>query len=116
MKFTDFIKLVDVETQDYQSKMPDNTYEWNLLIKNSIDTLTNNNSLKEHIENIEYIDIKKSNKDEAVISIDEKLVRAVLYDVSASLAKDPMGKQLCFQKKDDEINTFLWNKFREEYK
>lgn len=129
MNYKDFKKLVEINTQDAQSKMPSSFSDWQLIILQSIKNLakevvveellivgeTEDEKLRFLIDNEnEKLSIKTPTKIESEsseININEELIMAVVYDLCQLLSKDINMKQKFILDRQDVISTYNWNKF-----
>lgn len=129
MNYKDFKKLVEINTQDAQSKMPSSFSDWQLIILQSIKNLakevvieelliigeTEDEKLRFLIDNEnEKLSIKTPTKIESEsseININEELIMAVVYDLCQLLSKDINMKQKFILDRADVINTYNWNQY-----
>lgn len=110
MTFADFKTLVEASLQDGHSKLPSSTKAWNVIIKEDIKHILSDISINEVATFVAYTDLVD---DDSIISIDELLTSALINQTASRYAQDVNDKQLLFLKRDSEISTFLWNKYRE---
>lgn len=129
MNYKDFKKLVEINTQDAQSKMPSSFSDWQLIILQSIKNLakevvveellivgeTEDEKLRFLIDNEnEKLSIKTPTKIESEsseININEELIMAVVYDLCQLLSKDINMKQKFILDRQDVISTYNWNQY-----
>lgn len=129
MNYKDFKKLVEINTQDAQSKMPSSFPDWQLIILQSIKNLakevvveellivgeTEDEKLRFLIDNEnEKLSIKTPTKIESEsseININEELIMAVVYDLCQLLSKDINMKQKFILDRQDVISTYNWNQY-----
>ena len=129
MNYKDFRKLVEINTQDAQSKMPSSFRDWQLIILQSIKNLakevvieelliigeTEDEKLRFLIDNEnEKLSIKtpaKIESESSEININEELIMAVVYDLCQLLSKDINMKQKFILDRADVINTYNWNQY-----
>ena len=129
MNYKDFKKLVEINTQDAQSKMPSSFSDWQLIILQSIKNLakevvveellivgeTEDEKLRFLIDNEnEKLSIKTPTKIESEsseININEELIMAVVYDLCQLLSKDINMKQKFILDRQDVISTYIWNQY-----
>lgn len=129
MNYKDFKKLVEINTQDAQSKIPSSFPDWQLIILQSIKNLakevvveellivgeTEEEKLRFLIDNEnEKLSIKTPTKIESEsseININEELIMAVVYDLCQLLSKDINMKQKFILDRADVINTYNWNQY-----
>lgn len=129
MNYKDFKKLVEINTQDAQSKMPVSFGDWQLIILQSIKNLakevvieelliigeTEDEKLRFLIDNEnEKLSIKTPTKIESEsseININEELIMAIVYDLCQLLSKDINMKQKFILDRADVINTYNWNQY-----
>lgn len=105
MNFKEFKKLVEINTQDAQSKMP-NFPELKSLINLGIKKLEDETELE--IRTIDVLDTDNDN-----IPIIDDLIPALIFQLSQMLTNDINLKQKHIMDYEDAKGTFLWNKFKE---
>ena len=129
MNFKEFKKLVEINTQDAQSKMPTLFTDWQSIILQSIKNLAKEIVIDELLvigetedEKLRFLIDKKKKKlsikmpikitdENSEININEELIMAIVYDVCQLLSKDINMKQKFILDRQDVINTFNWNKY-----
>jgi hypothetical protein len=109
MKFEDFKRLVEFNTQDNQGKLPTSHKAWSEVIKASILQMRNSTFIGSHVNQEEITQITN---DESILTIEEELTHAVVYDVSALFSKEVVMKQLMFSNRDDVMSNFIHNLFK----
>ena len=134
MQFKELKTLVKFYTQDSQSKIPDKFSEWQLLIKQSIQSLSDTIEIQDLITNnpddAMYRDIYSENDTEDInyfikeadeisnedskINIQEDLAMAVVYDLSQMFTLDAGLKQKYIQDREMVISNYNWNKYIKE--
>lgn len=132
MNFKDFKSLIEINTQDAQSKIPVKFSEWQLIIFQSISNLAKEITIDELVVSTETEDEKlrflvdtedekifikmplKIDNESSEININNQLIMAVIYDVCQLLSKDLNMKQKFISDRQDVINTYNWNKFTKE--
>ena len=134
MQFKELKTLVKFYTQDSQSKIPDKFSEWQLLIKQSIQSLSDTIEIQDMITNnpddAMYRDIYSEDDTEDInffiketeeitdedskINIQEDLAMAVVYDLAQMFTLDAGLKQKYIQDKEMVISNYNWNKYIKE--
>jgi hypothetical protein len=134
MQFKELKTLVKLYTQDSQSKVPDKFSEWQLLIKQSIQSLSDTIEIQDLITNnpddAMYRDIYSIDDTEDVnyfikeadaisdedskINIQEDLAMAVVYDLAQMFTLDAGLKQKYILDKEMVISNYNWNKYIKE--
>lgn len=134
MQFKELKTLVKFYTQDSQSKIPDKFSEWQLLIKQSIQSLSDTIEIQDLITNnpddAMYRDIYSENDTEDInyfiketdeisnedskINIQEDLAMAVVYDLAQMFTLDAGLKQKYIQDREMVISNYNWNKYIKE--
>ena len=134
MQFKELKTLVKFYTQDSQSKIPDKFSEWQLLIKQSIQSLSDTIEIQDLITNnpddAMYRDIYSENDTEDInyfiketdeisnednkINIQEDLAMAVVYDLAQMFTLDAGLKQKYIQDREMIISNYNWNKYIKE--
>lgn len=131
MQFKELKTLVKFYTQDSQSKIPDKFTEWQLLVKQSIQGLSDTIEIQDLITNnpddAMYRDIYSEDDTEDInffiketeeitdedskINIQEDLAMAVVYDLAQMFTLDAGLKQKYIQDKEMVISNYNWNKY-----
>lgn len=131
MQFKELKTLVKFYTQDSQSKIPDKFTEWQLLVKQSIQSLSDTIEIQDLITNnpddAMYRDIYSEDDTEDInffiketeeitdedskINIQEDLAMAVVYDLAQMFTLDAGLKQKYIQDKEMVISNYNWNKY-----
>jgi hypothetical protein len=131
MQFKELKTLVKFYTQDSQSKIPDKFSEWQLLIKQSIQSLSDTIEIQDLITNnpddAMYRDIYSEDDTEDInffiketdeissedskVNIQEDLAMAVVYDLAQMFTLDAGLKQKYIQDKEMVISNYNWNKY-----
>lgn len=134
MQFKELKTLVKFYTQDSQSKIPDKFSEWQLLIKQSIQSLSDTIEIQDLItsnpDDAMYRDIYSENDTEDInyfiketdeisnedskINIQEDLAMAVVYDLAQMFTLDAGLKQKYIQDREMVISNYNWNKYIKE--
>lgn len=134
MQFKELKTLVKFYTQDSQSKIPDKFTEWQLLVKQSIQSLSDTIEIQDMITNnpddAMYRDIYSEDDTEDInffiketeeitdedskINIQEDLAMAVVYDLAQMFTLDAGLKQKYIQDKEMVISNYNWNKYIKE--
>lgn len=134
MQFKELKTLVKFYTQDSQSKIPDKFTEWQLLVKQSIQSLSDTIEIQDLITNnpddAMYRDIYSEDDTEDInffiketeeitdedskINIQEDLAMAVVYDLAQMFTLDAGLKQKYIQDKEMVISNYNWNKYIKE--
>ena len=107
MNFKSFKTLVEINTQDGQSKLPENFAQWKIAIESGIKKLE-----VETQEEIRTTDVFDSNNDN--IPVVEDIAAALVYYISQLFTNDVNLKQKFIIDYEDAKGTFLWNKFKEQ--
>lgn len=134
MQFKELKTLVKFYTQDSQSKIPDKFTEWQLLVKQSIQSLSDTIEIQDLItsnpDDAMYRDIYSEDDTEDInffiketeeitdedskINIQEDLAMAVVYDLAQMFTLDAGLKQKYIQDKEMVISNYNWNKYIKE--
>ena len=107
MDFKTFETLVKANTQDSQSKLPDNFANWKIIIESGIKKLEVETEME-----IRTTSVFDDNKDN--ITVIEDIAMALVYYVSHLFVTDINLKQKYILDYEDAKGTFLWNKFKEQ--
>ena len=129
MNFKEFKKLVEINTQDAQSKMPTLFTDWQSIILQSIKNLAKEIVIDELLvigetedEKLRFLIDKEDEKlsikmpikitdENSEININEELIMAIVYDVCQLLSKDINMKQKFILDRQDVISTYNWNQY-----
>jgi len=134
MIFKELEILVKRATQDAQSNLPTKKSEWSILITQSIKnifsdrniailseklkvTTEDGNEVFKTISDEHFLRVPGNiETDDSEIDIDSDLEMAVVYDLAYQFTKDDsVLKQKHLLDKQDSIDNFVWNKFKEQY-
>ena len=106
MNYKSFKALVEINTQDAQSKLPTSFNQWKMIIELGIKKLEDETELE----------LKTSgtfDSDNDDIPVIENIVMALVYHISQMFVIDINLKQKLILDYEDAKGTFLWNKFKE---
>lgn len=107
MDFKAFKTLIEINTQDSQSKFPTTFAQWLIIIESGIKKLEA--ETKEEIRTTNVFDSESDN-----IPVVEDIATALVYYISQLFTKDVNLKQKFIIDYEDAKGTFLWNKFKEQ--
>ena len=104
MTFKEFKTLVEIHTQDGQSKLPTTFQQWQLIISTGIKKLES--ELREELQLEEELLLERDN-----IPLEEDISMALVFDVSQMYTNDLALKQKYVADCENAKGTYLWNKF-----